>query len=103
MRIRSIAASIAAASVISGSAIALGSSSHADAATVSAKSRVCTAAKTWAHHRTTANLNALMTDSESVAWSPLGADVVVFYTDVRGGDTRDRTSDLQDIASDGCH
>lgn len=89
------------------SAVAAGIALHAVPANASTHkttpaARTCAAFRTWDHHRTTANLDALLTASETAPWVPLGADVVVVYTDVRGHDTYDLAADVKAIGQD-CH
>lgn len=60
----------------------------------------CHAFNTWNHHRTTANLNTLLTASEYATWSPLGNDTVVVYSDVRAHDTYDLAADVKGLAAD---
>jgi hypothetical protein len=64
--------------------------------------RTCAAFQSWSHHRTPARLDALMVASVAAPWSPLGADVVVLFTDVRDGDHLDQPADIHAIAED-CH
>jgi hypothetical protein len=50
--------------------------------------KTCAAFKTWNVHRTTANLNTMMTDSEAAPWKYVGEDAASLYADVRSNATK---------------
>ncbi|HEY1705639.1 MAG TPA: hypothetical protein VGG75_38630 [Trebonia sp.] len=58
---------------------------NAATATATPAQRTCAAFATWDHKRTTANLNTMMTVSESAPWKYTGEDAAGLYSDVRSG------------------
>jgi len=72
----------------------------ANAATLTPKAATCAAFAQWNHHRTTANLDRMVTASLPAPWHNLGNDVNVVYADVRGGNHTDLAGDVTGIASD---
>jgi hypothetical protein len=95
-----IAAVVMASAVASGSAVAL-NSTPANASTASATAKTCAAFARWDHHRTTANLNAMLTASELAPWVLVGTDAVVVYTDVRS--KQNVTDDVKSFRTDCAH
>lgn len=75
-----ILAPVVAAAVYAGTASA--STSTGTSTTPAVKT--CAAFARWNAHRTTANLNAMMTVSEAAPWLTAGRDAYVLYGDVRG-------------------
>jgi hypothetical protein len=99
MKISNAAAALAAATV----SVALAMTSLAATAVSAAPSpaaRTCAAFRTWSAHQSGERMDTLVTDSVTAPWHPLGADVVVLYTDARDGDTLDRASDVASVAAD---
>lgn len=62
--------------------------------------RTCADFRAWHAHKTTANLDAMLTASERAPWSNLGNDVNVVYADVRGHNTYDLAGDIAGIIAD---
>jgi hypothetical protein len=56
----------------------------ASATTATPTTRTCAAFVKWDHARTTANLNSMMTVSETAPWKYVGEDAAGLYSDVRG-------------------
>jgi hypothetical protein len=56
---------------------------NAASARESASERTCHAVRAWESHKTAANLDRALTDSEHVPWRELGHDVASLYWDVR--------------------
>lgn len=65
---------------------ASGGAARAAAVRATPAQRTCTAFAAWERHRTTSHLDAMLTASERAPWTPIGADAVVLYTDVRSGE-----------------
>ena len=64
--------------------------------------KTCSAFATWQRHKTTGNLDAMMTDSEHVAWKYIGEDVTGVYRDIRSGKTKYLVDDVHYLVTD-CH
>lgn len=74
-----------AVTIAAATAAAAFSQPSASVTPASAASRTCAAFRAWDAHRTSAHLDALMTDSESVPWKYIGEDASGLYSDVRSG------------------
>jgi hypothetical protein len=94
--IAAVLAGVLASAGAAGTGIAL--QSHPAALTPSQKT--CAAFWKWDHARTGANLNVMMTDSETAPWQHLGIDVGVVYFDARGHNRTDLPGDVAGVASD---
>jgi hypothetical protein len=86
--------------------VALDGGTPARAATVHVQTtpaqKTCAAFRAWDKHRSTANLDAMMTASERAPWHSIGTDVNVVYTDVRAGYKLDLAADVAGVRQD-CH
>lgn len=95
-----ISRAVAIAAAVPVLAVAAQTVASAAPASVSPAQRTCSAVRTWDHHKTTKNLDAMMATSVTAPWHPLGLDVVVLYTDVKEGDHLDQRADIQALGQD---
>lgn len=104
MKLRNLTRWLPAVLVPATMAAALMAGSSAQAAPTrhspSPAAQTCRAFAQWNHHRTTANLDAMLTASERAPWANLGNDVDVVYADVRGGNHLDLAADVSGIRKD---
>jgi hypothetical protein len=95
---RHVAVFAAPAIVVAG--ILANGTAHASVAAQTPAQRTCAAFSTWDHKRTTANLNAMLTVSESAPWKYVGEDAAGLYTDVRSGKTGYIAEDVKYFGED---
>lgn len=90
----------AALAVLTALAVTITCAAFTIAQPASARTRTCAAFRAWDAHRTTANLNRMLTASELAAWHNLALDVDVVYFDVRDHDRTDLPGDVAGVRDD---
>lgn len=73
---------------------------HAATASATPAQKTCAAFKVWDHQRTTAHLDAMMTDSFTTPWKYVGDDASGLYADVRASAAKYVASDIKYMAED---